>query len=134
VNTRNVGDTLRLSFGRDYRILIKRKQLEEFSDKKVVGNNRKDTYVYEIVCKNNRDIAVAIDLFDQIPISQDSDISIAVDETSFADFNETTGKLVWKVKLQPGETKSYKLGFTIKYPKDRLIQVKKFRTISCPSF
>ena len=134
VNTRNVGDTLRLSFGRDNRILIKRKQLEEFSDKKVVGNNRKDTYVYEIVCKNNRDIAVSIDLFDQIPISQDSDISISVDETSFADFNETTGKLVWKVKLQPGETKSYKLGFTIKYPKDRKIQVRKFRTVYCPSF
>jgi uncharacterized protein (TIGR02231 family) len=134
INTRNVGDTLRLSFGRDNRILITRKQLEEFSDKKVVGNNRKDTYVFEIKLKNNRDIPVNIDLFDQIPISQDSDISVIADEISDGKYNETTGKIVWDVNLKPGELKSYKIGFTIKYPKDKKIQVKKFRSISAPSF
>lgn len=134
INTRNVGDTLRLSFGRDNRILIKRKLLEEFSDKKVVGNNRKDNYVYEITLKNNRDIPVTIDLFDQIPISQDSDISVTVDETSGADYNETTGKLVWKVSLNPAEVKKYKIGFTIKYPKDKKIQVRKYRSVAAPKF
>jgi uncharacterized protein (TIGR02231 family) len=134
INTRNVGDTLRLSFGRDNRILITRKQLEEFSDKKVIGNNRKDTYVYEIKLKNNRDIPVSIDLFDQIPISQDSDISVTTDELSSGLYNETTGKVVWEVNLQPGELKSFKIGFTIKYPKNKKIQVRKFRSISAPSF
>lgn len=134
INTRNVGDTLRLSFGRDNRILITRKKLEEFSDKKVVGNNRKDNYLYEITLKNNRDIPVTIDLFDQIPISQDSDISVLIDEISDAKHNETTGMLNWKVHLQPSEVKKFKLGFTLKYPKDKKIQVKKFRTISAPSF
>ncbi|UKN01134.1 DUF4139 domain-containing protein [Paracrocinitomix mangrovi] len=134
INTRNVGDTLRLSFGRDNRIVITRKKLEEFSDKKVVGNNRKDNYVYEISIRNNREIAVEIDLFDQIPISQDSDIQVTVDETSEAIYNETTGLLRWKVNLQPGEVKKYKLGFTLKYPKDKKIQVKKYRSISAPSF
>lgn len=134
INTRNVGDTLRLSFGRDNRIVITRKKLEEFSDKKVVGNNRKDSYVYEITLRNNRDIPVTIDLFDQVPISQDSDISVSIDEISDASHNETTGLLSWKVPLQPGDVKKYRIGFTLKYPKDRRIQVKQFRTISCPSF
>ncbi|MEX1003694.1 MAG: DUF4139 domain-containing protein [Crocinitomicaceae bacterium] len=134
ITTRNVGDTLRLSFGRDNRILITRKKLEEFSNKKVIGNNRKDTYVYEIIVKNNREIPVTIDLFDQVPISQDSDISVSVDEISGAEINATSGKLFWKVSLQPSEAKKYKIQFTIKYPKDKKIQVKKFRTISCPSF
>lgn len=134
INTRNVGDTLRLSFGRDNRILITRKKLEEFSDKKVVGNNRKDTYLYEITLKNNRDIPVTIDLFDQIPISQDSDIQVSVDEISDAKHNELTGLLNWKVSIQPGEAKKFKLGFTLKYPKSKKIQVKKYRTISAPSF
>lgn len=134
INTRNVGDTLRLSFGRDNRILIKRKLLEEFSDKKVVGSNRKDNYMYEITLKNNRDISVTIDLFDQIPISQDSDISVTVDESSNAEYSETTGKLVWKVSLNPSEVKKYKIGFTIKYPKDKKIQVRKYRSVAAPSF
>jgi uncharacterized protein (TIGR02231 family) len=134
INTRNVGDTLRLSFGRDNRIMINRKKLEEFSDKKVVGNNRKDTYVYEITVRNNRDIPISIDLFDQVPISQDSDITVLVDDISGAKRNETTGMLGWKASIQPGETKKYRIGFTLKYPKDRRIKVKKFRTISAPSF
>ena len=134
INTRNVGDTLRLSFGRDNQILIKRKKLEEYSDKKVIGNNRKDNYMYEIVLKNNRETKVTIDLFDQIPITQDSDISVSTDEISAAVYNETTGKLSWIVNLEPSEVKKFKLGFTIKYPKDKKIQVKKFRTISAPNF
>ncbi len=134
INTRNVGDTLRLSFGRDNRILITRKQLEEFSDKKVIGSNRKDTYVYEIKLKNNREIPVSIDLFDQIPISQDSDISVTADEISEGVYNETTGKIVWDVNLQPGEVKSYKIGFTIKYPKNKKIQVRKYRSVAAPKF
>ncbi|MCB9225148.1 MAG: DUF4139 domain-containing protein [Crocinitomicaceae bacterium] len=134
INTRNVGDTLRLSFGRDNRIMITRKKLEEFSDKKVIGNNRKDTYMYEISIRNNREIPVTIDLFDQIPISQDSDISVTVDETSAAQYNETTGKLMWKVSLAPSEVKSYKLGFTIKYPKDKKIEVRKYRSVAAPNF
>jgi uncharacterized protein (TIGR02231 family) len=134
INTRNVGDTLRLSFGRDNKILITRKKLEEFSDKKVVGNNRKDNYVYEITLKNNRDIPVTIDLFDQIPISQDSDISVTADETSAAEYNLTTGKLVWKVTLAPSESKSFKLGFTIKYPKDKKIEVRNYRSVAAPKF
>ena len=134
INTRNVDDTLRLSFGRDNRILVTRKKLEEFSNKKVIGNNRKDTYVYEIVVKNNREIPVTINLFDQVPISQDSDISVSVDEISGAKMNETSGKLEWQVSLQAGEAKKYKIQFTIKYPQNKKIEVKRYRSISAPSF
>lgn len=134
INTSNVADTLRLSFGRDLKIPVTRKLVEEYSDKKVIGNNRKDTYTYKIIAKNNRDIPVKLDLYDQIPISQDSDISISIEEISDAAYNETTGKLSWRLNLKPGETKSYQISFTIKYPKDKNIRVKKYRTISAPSF
>lgn len=134
INTSNVQDTLRLSFGRDTKTPVTRKLVKEYSDKKVVGSNRKDTYTYKIIAKNNRDIPVRLNLYDQIPISQDGDISVTINEISDADYNETTGKLTWLLNLQPGESKSYSLSFTIKYPKDRQIRVKKYRTISAPSF
>jgi hypothetical protein len=134
LNTANVEDTLRLSFGRDPRVEITRRLLEEYSDKKVVGANRKDSYAYEITVKNNRETAIQLNLFDQIPISQDSDIEVTIDEISAADHNLTTGRLLWIVYLQPGQSATYKLGFTIKYPKDKKITVQKYRTISSPSF
>lgn len=134
ISTSNVSDTLRLSFGRDTKIPVSRKLVQEFSDKKVVGNNRRDTYTYTIVAKNNRETPIRVDLYDQIPISQDSDISVTIDEISGASFNEITGQLSWMVGLNPGESKSFKIAFTLKYPKDKVIQVKKYRTISAPSF
>ncbi len=134
IDTRNVEDTLGLSFGRDSKIIVSRDLLSEFSNKKVVGNNRKDSYTYELTVKNTRNNAVEMDLHDQIPISKDSDISVVVDEISGAQKEEETGILTWKVKLGPNESKKYKISFTIKYPKNRKVQVRSFRTISCPSF
>jgi len=134
IDTRNVEDTLKLSFGRDSKIFVTKELLSEFSNKKVVGNNRKDSYTYEITIKNTRNIGVEIDLHDQIPISQDSDISVTIENISEARKEVETGILTWKVNLAPNESKKYRVAFTIKYPKHEKIQVKSFRTISAPSF
>ncbi|MCT4583174.1 MAG: DUF4139 domain-containing protein [Flavobacteriales bacterium] len=134
LETQAVEDTLHLSFGRDNKISIERKNSEEMSEKTVLGNNKKDTYTYEITLKNNQTVASNINLYDQIPISQNSDITVTVNETSGATYDEATGELVWGVTLEPNEIKKVKLSFTIKYPKDRKIVVQKYRTIACPSF
>ena len=134
IDTRNVEDTLGLSFGRDSKIMVSRELLTEFSNKKVIGNNRKDSYTYEITVKNTRNNAIELDLHDQVPISQDSEISVVVDEISSANKEEETGILTWKVKLGPNESKKYRISFTLKYPKNKKVQVRSFRTISCPSF
>jgi uncharacterized protein (TIGR02231 family) len=134
LNTRNVEDTLRLSFGRDKKVSITRKKLEEFSDKKVIGSNKKDTYTFEISVKNNQNIPLTMSLYDQIPVSQQSDITVSVEEISDAEYNETNGILKWNVSLNPGEVAKYKVSFTIKYPKNKTVKVQKYRTISAPSF
>ena len=134
INTRNVEDTLRLSFGRDKNVLVTRKKLDQFSTKKILGSNKKDTYTYEIVIKNNQNINLSMDLYDQIPVSQQSEISVTTNETSEANYNEDNGILKWNVTLAPGEVRICKVSFTVKYPKNKNIQVKKFRSISAPSF
>tara|TARA_B100000809_G_C15095786_1_gene514946 strand:- start:57 stop:1775 length:1719 start_codon:yes stop_codon:yes gene_type:complete len=134
INTRNVEDTLRLSFGRDKKVLITRKKLEEFSNKNVIGGNKKDTYTFEITVKNNRNIPLNMKLYDQIPVSQESDITVTIEDISGAVYNEENGILFWDVSLAPNEALKYKISFTIKYPKNKSIKVQKFRTISCPSF
>lgn len=134
IDTRNVDDTLGLSFGRDPKILVARKVVKEFTSQKVIGNNRKDTYSYEILVKNNRNTSIELDLYDQVPISNNSEITVSVDEISGANQNEATGELDWRVKLNAGESKKYTITFTIKYPKNKRIKVKNYRTISAPSF
>lgn len=134
INTRNVEDTLGLSFGRDEKILITRRKVEEFSSKNVIGNWKKDTYTYEIIVKNNRNRSINMELNDQVPVSQNSDITVSIEDISNAKLDEADGKLIWNVNLEPGEAKKYKVSFTIKYPKTKNISVKKFRTISAPSF
>lgn len=134
INTRNVEDTLRLSFGRDKKVLITRKLLEEFSNKKVIGGNKKDTYTFEITVKNNQNIPLKMKLYDQIPVSQQSEITVTVNEITDAIYNEENGILNWNVNLNSGGSKKYKVSFTIKYPKNKSIKVKKYRTVAVPKF
>lgn len=134
IDTKNVSDTLSLSFGRDNKVTVMRKLKEEMSYKKVVGGSKKESYLYEIVVRNNRSVPVKIDVFDQVPISKSSEITVTVDNISEGKSDAETGEVVWGYTLQPGETKVVQIGYTVKYPKEANITLQRFRTISCPSF
>ncbi|MEI8138172.1 MAG: DUF4139 domain-containing protein, partial [Bacteroidota bacterium] len=71
-----VNDTLDLSFGRDSKVIVTLTKIKDFNNERVMGNKRKIVYSYEMVIKNNRKTAVSIDLEDQIPISQNSEILV----------------------------------------------------------
>ena len=134
IDTKNIQDTLSLSFGRDNKVQTIRKLKTELSTKKIMANTKKDTYLYEISIRNNRTSPITIDLFDQIPISKSSDIIVSIDETSKAKLDETTGETTWKLTINPGEVKTVEIGYTVKYPKNISINVNRFKSISCPSF
>jgi len=125
IKTRNVKDTLDFSLGRDEKVLVTRSKLKEYSNKQLLGSKLKETLSFELIAKNNRKIPVFIEINDQIPISQNSDIEIKIIETSDARYNSITGKLTWMLKLKPGESKKMKLSFSIKYPKDKPIIIQK---------
>ena len=134
INTKSTNDTLDLSVGRDNKIMVSRTQLKDFNTEKVIGNNKKSTYSYEIVVKNNRKSSITIDVEDQVPVSQSSDITVETIEISKGELNSLTGKIKWKLTIEPGEAKKINLAFSIKYPRNKSLQLKKYRTISAPSF
>lgn len=125
INTRSVDDTLSLSFGRDKKIVVSRTKLKDFNSEQVAGTTRKITHSYEIVVKNNRKAPIQIELEDQIPVSQNSEIIVEVKEISKAEKNDLTGQLKWKLSLAPDETKKLLLTYTIKYPKNKSIDLQK---------
>jgi uncharacterized protein (TIGR02231 family) len=134
IDTRNVSDTLRLSFGRDDQVVVLRKLKKEYSSKRVIGNSKKDSYMYEIAVRNNRSASIDIKVYDQIPVSQNSDITILIDELSTGLYTEETGEVVWSLKINPGDVTGNEIGYTVKYPKNSNVVVQRFRTVSCPSF
>ncbi len=135
INTRSVADTLDLSFGRDKKIQVTRTKLKENNSEQTAGTTKKVTYTYEIMVKNNHKSPIQIEVEDQLPISQNSEIVVDVKEISKADRDEATGKLKWKLSLAPDETKKILLSFSIKYPKAKAVELKKkYRTISAPAF
>jgi uncharacterized protein (TIGR02231 family) len=125
IYTRSVDDTLDLSLGRDSKIVVTRTKQKDFSNDKVIGNNRKVTYAYEMVIKNNRKAPVTINLEDQLPVSQNNDITVDAVELSKAQQDVLTGKLSWTYTILPGEQQKIQLTYSIKYPRNKTISLQK---------
>lgn len=134
INTASVDDTLSLSLGRDKRVALARKKQSELSKRQLLGNNEKETFYFETTVRNNRDKEISVLLEDQLPISSNGEIEVAMLEISGAVLEKNTGKLSWNMKLAPGESKTVTLGYSIKTPKSMKVSKAKFRTIACPSF
>jgi len=118
-----VTDTLNLTLGRDKRVVVTREKLTDFSSVKFLGSNKKQTFTYEITVRNNKKEAVDMEVRDQYPLSTNKDIEVELLQHDGASVNEETGVLTWKVQLAPGEIKKFRFGYSVKYPKDRLINL-----------
>ena len=134
IDTRNVSDTLSLSFGRDDKVTVMRKLKKEMSTKRVTGNSKKESYLYEIAIRNNRFVPIKIAVYDQVPISQSNDITVLVDELSDGIQDELTGEVEWNLKVSSGGVQGKEIGYTVRYPKNANITLKRYRTVKSPRF
>lgn len=134
IKTIDLEDSLTISLGRDKKIQMIRKESKQDYQRSIVGNYEKEVLKYETTIKNTREIPVSIIVEDQIPVASNSDQEINVNEISGATFDKASGKLTWKMVLNPNESKVIKMGYSSKYPKSVRPKKKKFRTISSPSF
>lgn len=121
IDPNNIKDTLSVSLGRDKRIVVKREKLKDFTSRKLIGTNRRDSYAYEISVRNTKNEVVKLTIEDQLPVSQNSQIEVTVIDTGASKYNKDTGKLTWPLTLQPNETKKVSYKFEVKYPKDQTI-------------
>lgn len=119
-----VSDTLDISLGRDELVFVERKELNNVTSKKVIGSTKREDKTFEITVKNNKKTAVEVIVYDQIPVSRQKDIEVTLNNSDKADYNPETGKLTWKVSLKAGESRKIKFDYTIKYPSNKVIEVK----------
>jgi uncharacterized protein (TIGR02231 family) len=121
IDPNSIKDTLNVSLGRDKRIVVKREKLKDFSSRKLIGSNQRETRAFEISVRNAKTELVKITLEDQVPISQNSQIEVTVSDVGGAKYNKDSGKLIWEMTLQPNETKKVVYKFEVKYPKEKTV-------------
>jgi uncharacterized protein (TIGR02231 family) len=117
INPNTINDTLALSLGRDDKVSIKREKLSDFSATSFFSSTKKEKIGVEITLKNNKNTAIDVEVFDNLPISQNKDLEIEAEELSGAKLEKETGKLTWNLRLKAGEIKKLRLIYTLKYPK-----------------
>jgi len=121
IDPNSTQDTLNLTLGRDKRIVVKKEKVTDYSSVKFLGSNKKQVFTYEITVRNNRKEKVQMLLKDQYPLSTDKEIEEELLQYDGAAVNKDTGILTWKMELNPGETRKYRVSYSVKYPKDRNI-------------
>ncbi|MDO6431249.1 DUF4139 domain-containing protein [Flavitalea sp. BT771] len=116
-------DTLNLTLGRDKRVVVKKEKLVNYSSVKFLGSNKKQIFTYELTVRNNKKEKVQMLLKDQYPISSSKDIEEELIESGGAAVNRETGVLTWQMDLAPGETKKFRVSYSIKYPKEKTVNI-----------
>ncbi|HNP08413.1 MAG TPA: DUF4139 domain-containing protein [Cyclobacteriaceae bacterium] len=116
-----IGDTLSVSLGRDKRIVVKREELKDLTSKKFIGSNVREEHSWEISIRNTKAEPVTITVEDQLPVTKNKDIEVTSLDNGGAKFEPVSGKLIWKLTLQPNETKKLTYRYEVKYPKDKQI-------------
>lgn len=123
IDPNSTQDTMNLTFGKDKRIVIKKEKLKDFSSVKFLGGSKKQVVTYEITVKNNKKEAIQMLLKDQYPLSTNKEIEIELLESSDAANNAELGVLTWKLQLAPGEQKKCRVSYSVKYPKDKTVNL-----------
>jgi len=123
LNAEDVTDTLQLSLGIDQSINVEREG-RDFSKRKWLGSDRKETYEFDLCLRNNKAETVEVLLMDQIPISTDKDIEIELLQKDGAQYNARTGSLQWTAKCKPNQSTCRRFSYSVKYPKGTVVHGK----------
>lgn len=108
--------------GRDDRVNVKRELITDLTSRKIISNNKKELKGYEITLRNNKKQKIDIELVDQIPISNNKELVVELEESKGAEYTYENGMLFWRFSLEPGETKKIRFVYSVKYPKDKEIR------------
>lgn len=119
LNTNNPEDTLQLSLGRDKGVVVSRLRVYDKQESTLFGNHRIDNYVWKIELRNKKKVPVDIVLRDQVPVAQNEEIKVTVNNDGGGLLDEKTGIIKWRFTLGPGQSRAYQVAYEVKYPKGK---------------
>ena len=117
IDTRTASDTLILSLGRDKSVTVKRELQKSNTSKRFIGSKKEENRSWKITVRNNKLSNINLQLVDQIPVSQSSDVEVKQQNISGAKMNSESGELIWNLTLPPKQNKEIDVQYMVKYPK-----------------
>jgi hypothetical protein len=116
-------EELVISLGADPNIIVERKQTNNLKYKSLLGATRIITKNYEITIRNNKPMAVDLQVFDRIPISQNKEIKVEDVKYSEGIFDKEKSIISWKLKVEPKQVVKKQVSYVVKYPKEKRINL-----------
>ena len=123
IDPNSTNDTLNLTLGRDKRVVVKRDKLIDYSSAKFLGSNKLQKFTYQLTVKNTKKEAINLLLKDQFPLTTNKETEVELIDDGGADVNSDLGVLNWKLNLAAGETRKIKFTYSVKYPKDKVLNL-----------
>jgi uncharacterized protein (TIGR02231 family) len=114
-----VKNELKISLGRDERIQVKRDEIKDYKTRKTFGSNIRENFGYDIIIRNTKKETANVIIEDQMPVSQDSDIEVEMEELSNGVKDENTGKITWSLSVPASQSRQVSLKYSVKYSKDK---------------
>ena len=123
IDPTTMDDTLNLSLGKDPNIVVKRTLLKKDCKEKIIGEKKERTFAYQFEVLNLKSSAIELVIQDQLPVTQNADITIEATELSKGKQDDVSGLIEWTLNLKGKETKKFDFNFKVKHAKDKIINI-----------
>jgi uncharacterized protein (TIGR02231 family) len=109
-----------LGFGIDDAVRVRHTLAEEKrSETGIISTSKTDARSYRISVKNQHERPIEISVLDQIPVSQNTDITVELtgkSAPSRRDVDNKRGVLAWDMKLEPAQERVLEFGYRAAWP------------------
>ena len=120
-------ETVRLGFGVDEKVKVARTVVRKNEGTAgFIGSSKTDEREFKTTIRNAHEFPIKVAIEDQIPVSEHEDIQVELlpvtTQPTARDLRDRRGVLEWAFEAKPGETRELKLGWRVRWPKDKTVQ------------
>jgi uncharacterized protein (TIGR02231 family) len=120
-------EIVRLGFGIDDKVQITRTTVRKVAGTAgLIGSSRTDEREFKTTVRNAHEFAIPVAIEDQLPVSENEDIQVEMlpvtTPPTTRDLRDRRGVMEWAFEAKPGETREIKLGWRVRWPKEKAVQ------------
>ena len=122
-----------ITLGKEERVHVSFKELAKKNSTTLLKAQKVVEHQYETKITNLSDEDITVLLKDQLPVSQNKDITVEALDLGGAKLDKDYGMLEKKIDVKAKETETYLLNYKVMWPKDKRIQqTRAYRRTFCP--
>jgi len=120
-------ETVRLGFGADEKVKVTRTVVRKNEGTAgFINSSKTDEREFKTTIRNGHEFPIKIAIEDQIPVSEAEDIQVEMlpvtTPPTTRDLRDRRGVMEWAFDAKPGESREIKLGWRMRWPKDKVLQ------------